>query len=93
MERSIFNILEYGAVEGGETLCTRAIQAAIDAAAKEKGGRVEVPAGVFLSGSLRLRSGVELHLQQGAVLRCSLRAEDMIDFSKDFVDDNADTGW
>ncbi len=92
MERSIFNILDYGAVEGGETLCTQAIQAAIDEAA-QKGGTVEIPSGIFLSGSLRLRSNIELHLQQGAVLRCSLRQEDMIDFSKDFVDDNADTGW
>jgi polygalacturonase len=35
-----------------------------------------VPAGVFVSGTLRLRSGLELHLEPGAVLRGSARLED-----------------
>ena len=92
MEGGNFNILEYQAVGDGKTLCTGAIQAAIDDAAKN-GGKVIVPAGIYLSGSLQLRSHMELHLEEGAVLRCSLREEDMLDFSKDFEDDNADTGW
>lgn len=46
-----------------------AIQRAIDEAAASGGGRVSVPAGVYQSGSLRLRSGVDLHLEKGAVIR------------------------
>lgn len=87
-----YNILDYNAVPDGKTVCTKALQKALDDAAKT-GGTVVVPAGVFLSGSLRIGSNTELYLSHGAVLRCSLREEDMIDFSKDFEDDNEDTGW
>ena len=62
------NILDFGAVAGGNTLNTAAIQAAIDKAGQAGGGRVLVPAGVFLSGSVHLKSGVELHLAEGATL-------------------------
>jgi len=44
-------------------------QAAIDEAAAAGGGTVVVPAGLHPTGSLRLRSHVELHLEAGAVLR------------------------
>ena len=47
-----------------------AIQAAIDACHADGGGRVVVPASrePFITGSLRLRSHVELHLEAGATL-------------------------
>ncbi|MCR4617858.1 MAG: glycoside hydrolase family 28 protein [Lachnospiraceae bacterium] len=88
----VYNILDYGAVGDGSTLCTKNIQAAIDAATLN-GGTVLIPAGNFLSGSIRLKSNIDLHLEQGARLISSIRQEDMIDFSKEFEDDNADTGW
>ncbi|WP_166850434.1 glycoside hydrolase family 28 protein [Isoptericola sp. BMS4] len=47
---------------------TAALQAAIDAAADAGGGRVVVAAGRHRTGALRLRSGVELHLEAGARL-------------------------
>ena len=47
-----------------------AIQRAIDAAA-DVAGRVVVPAGEWVSGTLWLKSGVELHLAKGAVLKAS----------------------
>lgn len=46
-----------------------ALQACIDACHAAGGGRVLVPAGVWLSGALTLRSNVELHLQAGALLQ------------------------
>lgn len=73
-------ITEYGAVADGVTNCAAAIQAAVDAAAQAGGGRVMVPAGRFLSGSVMLRSHVELHLCSGAVLQSSLRPEDIRPF-------------
>lgn len=88
----IYNIVDYGAIGDGKVLNTQAIQKAIDACSRT-GGTVLVPSGCFLSGSIRLRSNVDLHLEAGAVLRVSLHEEDMIDFSKDFEDDNKDTGW
>ncbi len=63
-----FNILDFGAVRDGVTLNTTHIQSAIDAAHESGQGRVIVPSGTFLSGSLILKSGVELHLEEGAVL-------------------------
>jgi polygalacturonase len=50
---------------------TKALQDAIDACHAAGGGRVVVPAGVFRTGALRLRSRVELHLAKGATLRFS----------------------
>lgn len=63
----IFNILDYGADKSGRVNSACAIQKAVDDCS-EKGGRVYVPAGRFLSGFLRLRSNVELYLEQGAEL-------------------------
>lgn len=63
----IFNILDYGADKSGRVNSACAIQKAIDDCS-ENGGRVYVPAGRFLSGFLRLRSNIELYLEQGAEL-------------------------
>ena len=71
-----FQVTEFGAVADGRTLNTGAIQQAIDAAAAASGGVVGLPAGTFLSGSIFLKPGVELHLGKGAVLLGSNRIED-----------------
>lgn len=63
-----YNILDYGAVPDGKTVNTLFIQSAIDRAHEEGGGRVIVPSGRFISGSIVLKSGVELHLKSKAVL-------------------------
>lgn len=64
-----FDITEYGATGDAATDCTAAIQEAIDDAVSEGGGIVTVPAGTYCTGALFVRSGVELHLAEGAVLR------------------------
>jgi len=51
-------------------------QAEIDAVAAKGGGRVTVPAGRHVTGGLMLRSGVELHLEKGAVLEGSSQTND-----------------
>jgi len=66
-----FVIGEYGAKPGGEALNTKAIARAIAACAKAGGGRVLVPAGVWLTGPVHLAGGVNLHLADGAELRFS----------------------
>ncbi len=65
---AIFNVSAYGAKGDGTTMNTVAIQSAIDAANKAGGGIVTLPAGEYLSGSLQLKSHVELRLDRGAVL-------------------------
>ncbi len=62
------NVRRFGAKGDGSTNDTKAIQAAIDECHRTRGGTVRVPAGVFLSGSLRLKTGVGLHLEHGATL-------------------------
>ena len=65
------DIRDLGAVGDGTTLNTRTIQYAIDSAAKLGGGTVYVPPGVYLSGTLQLRTNVTLNLEGGAVLKGS----------------------
>lgn len=77
-----YNILDYGATASSSTLNTVAIQSAIDAAHLHGGGRVIIPAGHFLSGSIILKSGVELHLQEGAVLLGSTDIRDYIKLNR-----------
>ncbi|MFM1903021.1 MAG: Exo-poly-alpha-D-galacturonosidase precursor [Planctomycetota bacterium] len=73
------SIDEAGAEPGGEVVCTAAIQAAIDRVAASGGGRVTVPAGVFKTGAITLKQGVELHLAEDAVL---LGSTDLADYPR-----------
>ena len=61
------DITKYGAKPDGVTMNTKAIQAAIDAAAKD-GGTVIVPAGKFLTGTVELKSNMKLHLEKDGVI-------------------------
>lgn len=63
-----FIITDYGADGRGQMLNTSVIQDVIDRASKVGGGRVIVPEGRFLTGTLELKSNVELHLEKNAVL-------------------------
>jgi polygalacturonase len=66
---NIFNATNYGAMGDGITTNTAAIQSAINAANSAHGGIVEIPAGIFLSGPIRLNNQINLHLDRGAILR------------------------
>lgn len=63
-----FNVRDYGAKGDGKTLDSPAIDRAIQACCEQGGGRVLLPAGRYLSGSIHLKSNVELHLQAGCVI-------------------------
>jgi hypothetical protein len=65
----VLNVREYGATGDGTTLDTIAINAAITACANHSGGIVYFPPGVYLSGSLHLKSNVTLSIDSDAVLR------------------------
>ena len=72
-----YDVRQYGARGDGLAKDTAAIQRAIDAAAQAGGGTVVVPAGRYLSGTVRLKSYVTLHLDNGATL---LASPDIADF-------------
>ena len=61
-----YNVRDFGAKGDGKTLDHHAINAAIDSCVAHGGGRVVVPAGTYLCGSIRMKSHVELHLSAGA---------------------------
>jgi polygalacturonase len=66
-----FNVADYGAVGNGTTLCTQAIQKAVDACSAAGGGTVYIPAGQYLSGAIFLKSNVTLNVSEGATLLAS----------------------
>jgi polygalacturonase len=66
-----FDVTRFGASARSDVDQTAAIRAAIAACAAAGGGRVVVPAGRFVTGPIVLRSNVNLHLQDGAVLAFS----------------------
>jgi len=74
----IFNIKDYGAVEGGNVLNRKAINKAIKAASKAGGGKVVVPAGKWLTGAIELKSNVNLHLDKDAVVLFSDKLKDYL---------------
>jgi polygalacturonase len=61
-------ITDAGAVADGRTNNQKIIQSLIDQVAEKGGGSVVVPPGNFMTGSLFLKSGVDLHLSLGASL-------------------------
>ncbi|HZH63512.1 MAG TPA: glycoside hydrolase family 28 protein [Flavisolibacter sp.] len=63
------SIVKYGAKSDGITLNTKSINDAIDACSKRGGGVVVIPAGLWISGPVVLKSNVNLHLQKGALLQ------------------------
>ena len=66
-----FEITAFGASGDGAASCTAAIRRAIAACRAAGGGRVVVPKGRFLTGAIRLESGVNLHVAEGATLAFS----------------------
>ena len=70
-----FNITAYGAVADGQSDSTEAIRRSIEACHNAGGGRVVVPAGIFSTGAIQLKSNVNLYLSEGATLKFSTDTE------------------
>ncbi len=77
-----YNILSFGAKGDGITLNTKALQNAIDSAYANGGGRVIIPRGKFVIGSIIMKSGVELHLKKNATLLGSITPSDYIKLNR-----------
>lgn len=64
-----FSIKDFGAISDGQTLNTEAFAKAIDACSKAGGGRVIVPAGLWLTGPIQLQSNINLVIERGALVQ------------------------
>lgn len=74
-----FNVVELGAVNDGITDNRNVIQTAIDNCSEQGGGRVVLPEGDYLiNGPLHLKSNVNLHLEENAVIYFGYNPEDYL---------------
>lgn len=65
---NVFNVRSFGAVGDGKHLDSDAINEAISAAAKTGGGTVSISAGIYLCGSIHLKSNIRLKLEAGSTI-------------------------
>lgn len=72
----IYNVRDFGAKGDGKTLDSPAIHAAIEAASGKGGGTVLLPAGTYLSYSIRLKSNIHLSLDAGAEIQAAFPGKD-----------------
>ncbi len=72
----VLNTKKLKIANDGNSLCTLQLQRAIDKVCNNGGGRLDVTPGKYLTGSIMLKSGVELHLMNGAVILGSTNPKD-----------------
>jgi len=73
---NIYDPIDYGATNDGYTLCTEAIQNAIDDCSADTNGIVRLTGGKFLSGTIFMKNGVTLNLTESATLLGSTNLAD-----------------
>ena len=74
--RRLYSVRAYGATGNGRDLDTRAINQAIDACHSAGGGTVYVPPGIYVSGTIHLKSNITLYLEAGATIQASTNLAD-----------------
>ncbi len=79
-----FDITEYGAVSNGKVSNTKAFAAAIEAASNAGGGSVVIPAGVWLTGPIELKSNIALYASKGALILFDKNPEEYPVFLADY---------
>jgi len=84
IEARDFNIMDFGA-KTGSISNTLAIQTAIDSCSFSGGGRVLIPAGNYVTGTLIMKDNVNLHLSVGAVILGSMNIEDYPAIKPEYV--------
>ena len=68
VESDTLNPRDFGATGDGKTRDTKAIQQAIDVCTRRGGGMVYLPPGIYLTGTILIKSNVNLHLSAGATI-------------------------
>ncbi len=73
------NIKDFGGMGDGIALNTTAFSKAISTLSKQGGGRLVVPAGVWLTGSISFKDNIELHLERNAIIQFAPDKELFVD--------------
>jgi len=76
------SIADFGAIADGRTMNTKPIDDAIRACAKQGGGTVIIPRGVWLTGPIQLGNNIELRVEAGALVLFSIKFEDYPMFAR-----------
>ena len=76
------SLLDYGGVADGITSNTEAFNKAVSALSKQGGGHLIVPEGIYLTGPIKLKSGIDLHVERGAVILMSPDKRDFLEKGK-----------
>ena len=69
------NILNFGAVADGKTLCTKAIQNAVNSLS-DNGGVIYIPYGTYVCSTIHLKSNIHFVFEPGAKLLGSTNVDD-----------------
>lgn len=80
----VYNVRSYGATGDGKSLDSPFINKAIDACAQAGGGTVYLPAGTYLSGSIRMKSNINLFIDAGATILGAPQEMNAYDSSEPF---------
>jgi polygalacturonase len=72
----MINICDFGAVGDGKTNNTQAFSKAIEKCSKDKGGKIIVGPGKYLTGPIHLKSNINLHLEKSALILFSDNPDD-----------------
>ncbi len=76
------SLLDFGGVSDGITTNTEAFSKAISALSKKGGGQLVVPEGIYLTGPIKLKSGIDLYVERGAVILFSPDKRDHLEKGK-----------
>jgi len=71
-----YSIIDYGGIGDGVYLNTKAFNQAVNALSQKGGGTLNVPGGIWLTGPITLKSNINLHLDDGALLIFSKNYDD-----------------
>ncbi len=81
----LFDVVkDFGAIRTGLQITTKQLQDAIDACAKQGSGRVYFPPGIYLTGTLALKSGVHIELAERAEILGSTDTKDYLVISPQY---------
>jgi polygalacturonase len=65
------SLADFGGSGDGKSLNTASFEKALSALAEKGGGELVVPPGIWLTGPIKLRSNINLHLERGALIQFS----------------------